>query len=252
MQSALYRGSIRHRRFAPRAHRLAYPLFMLCVELGELDRIFAGSRLASTRRFAPLWLRRRDHFGDPARPWAECVRDEVEARLGRRPAGGVRLLTHPRTLGFRMNPVSFFFLDDERGGLDAVLAEVTNTPWDERHLYVVDARPRRGRAVEAVFAKQFHVSPFLPMDLEYRWRLTVPAERFAIHMETWRGGAKLFDATLRLERRTLDPTNLRRALVAHPAMTMRVWLWIYLHAALLWWKRVPFHPHPARTPTGAR
>ncbi len=252
MTSALYVGSLRHRRLAPRPHRLAYPLFMVLADLGELDRLFAGSALASTRRIAPLWLRRRDHFGDPDRPWAECVRDEVEARLGRRPAGAVRLLTHPRTLGFRMNPVAFFFLDDAAGELDAVVAEVTNTPWDERHLYAVDARRRRGQGIEARFPKAFHVSPFLPMDLEYRWRFTAPGERFAMHMETWKGETKSFDATLRLERRPLDPGNLRRALLAHPALTMRVWLWIYLHAALLWWKGVPFHPHPARTSTAAR
>lgn len=251
MESALYVGSVRHRRFAPRPHRLHYPLFMLYADLGELDRLFAGSLLASTRRPAPLWLRRADHFGAPDRPWDEVVRDAAAERLGRRSEGPVRLLTHPRTLGFRMNPISLFYLFDRAGRLDAVLAEVTNTPWDERHLYAVDARQRRGRAVEARTPKQMHVSPFLPMDLTYRWLLTPPGASLALHLETWRGEAKLLDATLRLERRPLDARNLRRTALAHPAMTMRVWLWIYLHAAALWWRRFPFHPHPDRTP-GAR
>jgi len=249
MQSALFEGTIRHRRFAPRPHRLAYPLFMLYADLAELDTLFAGSWLASTRRPAPLRLRREDHFGPSERPWAEVVRDAVAERLGRRPEGAVRLLTHPRTLGFRMNPVSLFYLFDGAGGLDAVLAEVTNTPWDERHLYVVDARRRRGRAIEAELEKAFHVSPFLPMDTTYRWRLTEPGERLAVHMETLRDGEKLLDATLRLERRPLDPENLRRALLRHPAMTMRVWLWIYLHAARLWAKGAPFHGHPKHAPS---
>lgn len=246
MESALYEGRVRHRRFAPRAHRLAYPVFMLYADLGELDRLFAGSRLASTRRPALLRLRRGDHFGPPDRDWADVVRDAAAERLGRRPAGAVRLMTNPRTLGFRMNPVSFFFLFDEEGELDALLAEVTNTPWDERHLYVVDARRGRGRAFEAAFPKAFHVSPFLPMDTEYRWRFTAPEQRWAMHMESFRAGEKLLDATLTLERRPLDPANLRRVLLAHPALTSRVWLWIYLHAARLWTKRVPFHPHPRR------
>lgn len=252
MESALYVGTVRHRRFAPRPHRIDYPLFMVYADLGELDRLFAGSLLASTRRPAPLWLRRADHFGDPGRPWDETVRDAVEERLGWRSAGPVRLLTNPRTLGFRMNPISLFYLFDREERLEAVLAEVTNTPWDERHLYALDARARRGRAVEARCAKELHVSPFMPMDLEYHWLLTPPTERLALHLETWRAGGKLFDATLRLERRTLDPRHLRRTALAHPAMTMRVLLWIYLHAAVLWWKRVPFHPHPAKVTPAAR
>lgn len=248
MQSALYDGTVRHRRFAPRAHRLHYPLFMLYVDLDELGIAFDGSRLASARRPALLWLRRRDHFGEPAPPWAATVRDAAAERLGRRFDGPVRLLTHPRTLGFRMNPVSFFYLFDRDGGLDAVLAEVTNTPWDERHLYAIDARRDADRAgvVDARFAKGFHVSPFLPMDLEYRWRLTAPGDRLLVHMENHRGGRKLFDATLRLERRPLDPANLRRSVLAHPAMTFKVLTWIYLHALVLKLKGIPFHPHPKR------
>jgi hypothetical protein len=250
MESALYHGTVRHRRFAPRGHRLSYPLFMVYVDLDELGVAFAGSRLASAARPAPLWLRRRDHFGDPSRPWAGEVRAAAAERLGRAFDGPVRLLTHPRTLGLRMNPVSFFYLFDRGGALDAVLAEVTNTPWDERHLYAVDARRDGGEAaaaaIDARFAKRFHVSPFLPMDLEYRWRLTAPGERLLVHMENRRGGRKLFDATLRLERRPLDPANLRRSVLAHPAMTLKVLTWIYLHALVLKLKGIPFHPHPKR------
>ncbi len=250
LESAIYRGTVRHRRFAPKPHRLAYPLFMLYADLGELDRLFAGSWLGSTRRPAPLRLRREDHFGDPARPWVETVQDALAERLGRRPEGAIRLLTHPRTWGFRMNPVSFFYAFDRGGALDAVLAEVTNTPWDERHLYAVDARRRRGAAAVAEFPKRFHVSPFLPMDLDYRWRLTVPGERLAVHMENFRGGERIFDATLRLERSALDPANLRRALSSYPAMTMRVFLWIHLHALRLRIKGIPFHPHPKHRAAG--
>jgi DUF1365 family protein len=248
MESALYFGHVRHRRFAPRACRFAYPLFQLYADLDELPALFRGSALASTRRPAWAWLRRADYFGDRDRPWAEAVRAEVGARLGRPLDGAVRLLTHPRTLGVRMNPVSFYYCFAAGGALEAVAAEITNTPWRERHVYVVDAAgERRGESFGARFPKQFHVSPFLPMDLEYRWRFTPPGERLAVHMEDWRAGERLFDATLSLARRELTPATLRRALVVYPALTLRVLAWIYLHAAILKLRGVPYLPHPKST-----
>lgn len=254
MESALYFGVVRHRRFAPRPHRFAYPLFQLYADLSELDRLFAGSWLASTRRPAWAWLRRRDHFGDPDRPWAETVKSAVAAAIGRRPTGAVRLLSHPRTLGFRMNPVSFFYCFDADDGLDAVIAEVTNTPWDERHLYVIDGREasakseRLGLPIQTRFAKQLHVSPFFPMDLDYRWRFGNPGEKLVVAMESRRGEERLFDATLRLERRALTPAHLRRALLGYPALTLKVFLWIYWQAARLRVRGAKFHPHPKRSP----
>jgi DUF1365 family protein len=247
MESALYCGLVRHRRFAPRRHRFAYPLFMLYLDLDELAEVGAVSRLLSVRRPAVAWIRRADYFGDPGLPWAEAVRRLVAERTGRYPAGPVRLLTHPRTLGVRMNPVSLYYCHDGGGRLAAVVAEVTNTPWGERHLYVVepDAARAAGGAWEASFPKELHVSPFFPMDLDYRWRLLPPGPRLVVHMENLRAGVKVFDATLRLERRPFTHPFLRRALLRHPAMTMRIFLWIYLHAVLLKLAGVPFHPHPS-------
>lgn len=247
MESALYVGRVRHRRFEPRAHRLDYPLFMLYVDLDELDRVFAGSWLWSSRRPAVAWLRRRDYGGDPARPWPETVRDVVEERTGRRPAGPVRLLTHPRTLGLRMNPISFYYCCDAAGAVEAVVGETTNTPWDERHSYVVHrGNTPPGSAFEGWFDKRLHVSPFMPMDIAYRMAVVPPRRRLLVHFENHRGRTKLFDATLRLARREITPAALRAVLVGHPLMTWRVLFWIYLHAALLAWKRVPFFDHPPR------
>ncbi len=261
-RSALYVGSVRHRRFGEPKHRFSYPLFMLYADLDGLESAFDGSWIWSTRRPALAWLRRRDYFGDPGEPWAESVRNFVLEQTGRRPEGGVWLLTHPRTLGLRMNPVSLYYCFDSEGELHTVVAEVTNTPWDERHLYVVPREqvrarhrgPDRGSSAagtrlhwEVWLDKEFHVSPFLPMDMQYRWLLTAPNDRLLFHMENHRGGSKSFDATLQLTRQPATPRALRTILWRHPLMTWRILFWIYLHAALLKFKGARFFPHPRRS-----
>jgi DUF1365 family protein len=217
---------------------------MVYLDLAELDEAFRGQPLWSHRRPSPAWFRRADYFGDPDEPLDDEVRDAV-ARAGiPRPSGPVRLLTHLRYFGYIQNPVSFYYCfapDGDR--LEAVLAEITNTPWGERHAYVVRADPRSGE-IDAGFPKAFHVSPFMDMDQEYRWRFTTPSEGLLVHMENRREGSILFDATLRMKRREITPRTLAVTLLRQPWMTARVVSSIYAQAARLWWKRVPFVPHP--------
>ncbi|MEZ5364268.1 MAG: DUF1365 domain-containing protein [Bryobacterales bacterium] len=188
MNSALYEGSVRHHRLAPVGREFRYRLFQVYLDLSELDTVFRGRWLWSTKRPNLAWFRREDHLGDPRKPLDTAVRDLVEQESGRRPAGPIRLLTHLRYFGYVMNPVSFYYCFDERDEhVDAIVAEIHNTPWGERHCYVLTASANENGAEKRLFrfAKQFHVSPFMSMNQTYGWRFNKPGEVLAVHMENF-------------------------------------------------------------------
>lgn len=254
MNSALYFGRIRHRRLTPVANAFCYQAFLVYLDLAELDRVFRGRWLWSTRRFAPAWFRRADHLGDPECPLDACVRDLVRERAGFRPAGPVRLLTHLRYWGYCMNPVSFYYCfaaGSDR--LEAIVAEIHNTPWGERHCHVLDCRAQQTESsLVFAFPKEFHVSPYMPMDVDYAWRLSTPNRALVVRMENRFHGRTFFDATMSLERREITTGSLAAALARHPFMTGKVIAAIYWQALKLWLKRCPYHPHPGglRVPAG--
>lgn len=244
MTSCLYRGWVRHRRHAPVPHNFRYGLFMVYLDLAELPDALDGGWLWSARRPTLAWFRRADYLGDPAVPLAQAVRELVAARTGRTLTGPIRLLTHLRYFGYVQNPVSFYYCFDERGTrLDCLVAEVTNTPWGERHAYVMPitaAGPRHTARTD----KALHVSPFMPMDQQYDWRFTTPDRRLAVHMANLERGLRVFDATLVLQREPLSRGSLARALARFPWMTAQVAARIYWQAARLRLKRAPVHAHP--------
>ncbi len=244
--SALYSGWVRHRRYRPFPHSFRYKVFQVYLDLDHIDEAFAGRWLWSVNRRNVAEFRRSDFFGDSAKPLVQEVRDAVSQACGRPMRGPVRLLTHLRMLGHVANPVSLYYCHGADGTLEAILAEITNTPWGERHAYILDTKraTRRGRIFEWDFDKAFHVSPFLPVQRRYRWRLHAPDQELRVHMEVFDGDALDFDATLVFARKELDGRSLARALLQLPLMTAKVTAAIYWQALRLKWKGAQYFPKP--------
>ena len=250
--SCAYEGWVRHRRHAPVSHELRMRLFMLYLDLDELPSLFDDWRLASARGRSVAEFRRSDHLGDPRISLASEIRALVGAQSGKAPVGPIRLLTNLRYLGHAFNPVSFYYCFDTAGEhVEAVVAEVTNTPWGECHAYVLEPDPARSRSdsiIRGSFQKEFHVSPFMGLDHVYDWRMTRPGEQLIVHIDSHREEALAFDATLSLARRELTAASLDRLLVRYPLLTVRILGRIYGHGARVWAKGASYFPNPSGAP----
>jgi DUF1365 family protein len=219
---------------------------MVYLDLAEIDRVAACHPLWSVERTNAVSFLRRDYLGDPSVPLDQAVRDRVAEETGRRPTGPVTLLTHLRTWGWLFNPISVYYCFDDSGeAVEAVVVEVTNTPWHERTTYVV---PGCGTHL---LDKQLHVSPFLPMDLQHRFVIGEPGERLTLAVDDLRHGERIFAAAMSLERRPIDRQALGEVLWRYPLMTARVSWGIYRQALALRRRGVPVQPHPSAPPSGA-
>ena len=251
MHSCIYEGVVRHRRYAPKPHALRYRMFMLALDLDELDTVFKGPGrlLWSVGRWNVSCLLRKDHFGDPAMSIKGAVLDRVEEQTGSRPARVV-MLAHLRTFGYVMNPATFFYCYDGQEALQAIAVEIHNTPWGERHVYVlpIDEVDRGKGSHRFQFKKAFHVSPFMPMHHDYDWRFNAPGshpgDQLIVSMKNLDKGRRVFDASLSMTRKPITSARLNLMLLKHPLITVKVIAAIYWNALLLWLKRVPFVSHP--------
>jgi len=241
----IYLGTLSHRRFTPARHEFDVPLFMVLLDIDRIPAMMSVSRVASTNRFNWASFDDRDHFGDPSLPMRRRLELDAAANGVTIPEGPIYLLTHLRYLGYAFNPVSFFYCYDREERLAAVLAEVNNTFGETRNYWltaeneIAGGRLRRFRAEKAM-----HVSPFMPMDMEYTFGFSEPGDELTVTMSAIDGGEVTFDAMLRAELREWSAANLRRALVRHPWMTMKVILGIHWQALILWIKKVPVYTHP--------
>ncbi len=248
LASCLYEGNVFHRRMSPVEHEFNVSLFMVYLDLDELSRVFAKSRFWSLERPGWAWFRRSDFLGPHKVPLDEAVRDLVAERGFERPSGPIRMLTNLRYFGYSFNPVSFYYCFDPRGErVETVVAEITNTPWRERHAYVLSRScSANASGLQFRFDKEFHVSPFIDMDCEYDWALNEPADQLRVRMQNSRQRQGFFSVGLTMKRAEIGSGALRRVLFRYPFLTARIIWGIHFQAFRLWLKRCPFYSHPSK------
>jgi DUF1365 family protein len=254
--SALYVGTVRHRRHRPAVNAFRYGVYHVLIDVDELPRLDAEVRGFGYRRAALTSFHDTDHFGPSDRPVREKLAAWLDHEHGRvLPHGPVRVLTNLRVLGFVFNPVSWWFCHHDDGELAFVVAEVNNT-FGESHSYLLDDLERRADGtVRAHGRKVLHVSPFLRTDgYDYRFTFRPPrlaaGEQVVAHIDVHDGHGRVLDATQTERRVALTTTNLRRALWRYPLVTVRTVVLIHRQALRLWRRRVPFVSKPTPPPDG--
>ncbi len=245
MDSSIYVGTLRHRRFRPVRHEFTYPLFMAFLDIDRLPELMSVSPFTAYNRWSWASYHERDHFGDPDKTLRDRVLQDAKSNNVDLAEGRIFLLTHLRYLGYNFNPVSFFYSYDHEGRLQAVLAEVNNTFGETHNYWLNPAEHRPGtKSLRYRFPKTFHVSPFMKMEQEYEWTFTPPSERLISQSITHENGVAIFDSTLKMERREWSRAELHRTLAQYPWVTLKVIAAIHWEAVKLLLKRVPVVSHP--------
>lgn len=254
LNSAIYKGWVSHQRSKPHPHGFRYKVFMMYLDLDELPSIFSSYKYWSYQKKNIAWFNRSDYYGDPNKSLKDEISRLLKQTTGHAPRGKICLLTNIRYFGHCFNPVSFYYCFEADGSLQGIVSHITNTPWGEKFAYVHDFNAEKvtknstaGELNVFKFTKNFHVSPFMPMDIAYDWAFKVNSKsspnQLLVNMKSLQNGQPIFTATMILDRHEINEKALNKLLISHPFMTLKVVAAIYWNAFLLWIKRIPFHAH---------
>jgi len=245
MHSCIYKGLVSHRRFEPRTHRFSYSLFMMYIDLDELPALFNEYKFWDTEKTAIASFKREDHYGNKSISLKAMIENLVHEKTGETVKGPIRLLTHFRYFGHIFNPICVYYCFNEKDEyLTHIVAEVSNTPWKEKHCYVLPVHTNNTIPTTPAHKKEFHVSPFMHMDMNYHWDISSPSEHLKLNIESISNNVKIFDANMSLKRVEINSKSLSSVLINFPLMTLKVISAIHLEALKLWLKGITYIPHP--------
>lgn len=240
LNSALYKGVTWHTRFAPKYHTFKYDMFMLWLDLDELSVIDRQLPGFSLNRFNWGSFREADHASQVGALKKHVLSTANELGGELTADCKVFFLGHLRYLGCYFSPVNFYYIYHPDGRLLEILANVSNTPWNERHYYRVLNHDGCYQQ-----AKTFTVSPFNPLDMQYHWQFNRPDEKLFLQIENWQQQKKIFVAGLQFKKYPLSKKNYYMALIRFPCMSVTMVTAIYWQALKIWLKGNPFLGHSA-------
>ena len=241
---AVYQGTIAHTRFSPKSHKFTYKTNMLYLDLDELQGAFLGKLFWGYNKPNLASFYRSDFYGNKSKTIKKSIQSLLVNKINLNHKGKVFLLTTIRYFGFAFNPVSFYYCFDESSNIQAIVSHITNTPWNEKHAYVHDCRNKPSMSKKFEFDKGFHVSPFMPMNINYSWVFSPPKDFLFVSMDSYNKDKLIFNATLKMTKKAWSNFILNKILFLSLPMSIKSTLLIYFNAFILFIKRAKFYPHP--------
>jgi DUF1365 family protein len=241
LESGLYQGSISHKRFTPKVHEFSYNISMMGLVLDELNQITQKSKLLGTKWYNPVRFVEKDYIKSEPGELKQRISSKVQRLGGDWDGSKVLMLVQCRCLGLYFSPINLYYCFNKDNECNLMLAEVSNTPWNEKHYYLVDITPKSG-GDKNITEKKFHVSPFMEMNMNYHWNATVPNKKAFVNIQNFdlSNTTKVFEANMKLEKKSINSMTLLASWLSLPFTAIKIVSLIYWQAAKLFIKRIPF------------